>query len=216
MILTTQQAQQQLKSLLTKYPDLFIKENNNSIICLCGEILVHRVIREFSLHKYYKIEIYIPLNSPDLPYVMDRNGCIDFNYHHKYSSGKLCLETDSKIKIRFINGFNLIEWMDEFVEPYFVSYEYYHLYGQFPNGERQHGIEGIIESYQDFLHTNSLIETYNIMNHIKNKPYRGHDLCPCGSSVKLRNCHGQWIRKICSDNRIKNIMLQDLQNIFIS
>lgn len=213
MIFTIQQAQQQLSSLLIKYPDLIITEMNDSFICLCGKILVHRIIHEFSLHQIYDIEIHIPLNSDELPYIIDKSNYIDSNYHHSYSSGKLCLETDSRMLIRFINGFNLIEWMDEFVEPYFVSYEYFRLYGEFPNGERQHGIIGVIESYQDLLHTDTLATTYNVMTHIRDNSYRGHQLCPCGSSAKLRNCHGKWMLPFYNDNRIKEIMLKDLQEL---
>ena len=109
--------------------------------------------------------------------------------------------------------FNLIEWMDEFVEPYFVSYEYYQLYGEFPNGERQHGIIGVIESYQDFFHAQDLTETYRFMIHIRDNAYRGHHLCPCGSTLHLRSCHGKWMLPFYTDERIKNIMLNDLQEL---
>lgn len=211
MILTAQQAQQQLNSLLMKYPELTVTEMSDSCICLCGKILVHRVIHDFSLHQKYDIEVHIPLNSDELPFIRDADQYIDPYYHHSYISGKLCLETDSKIKIRFINGFNLLEWMDEFVEPYFVSYEYYRLYGEFPNGERQHGILGVIESYQDLLHTDTLVTTYKMMLHIRDNAYRGHHTCPCGSSIHLRACHGKWVLPFYTDKRIRNIMLKDLQ-----
>lgn len=211
MIFTKQQAQQQLNILMIKYPKLVVTEMNDSLICLCGKILVHRIIHEFSLHQTYDIEIHIPLYSYELPYIIDRGKIIDSDYQHCYPSGKLCLETDSKIRIRFINGFNLTEWMDEFVEPYFVSYEYYRLYGEFPNGERQHGIWGVIESYQDLLYTDTIVATYKVMVHIRDNSYRGHQLCPCGSSNKLRTCHGKWILPFYNDERVKNIMIKDLQ-----
>lgn len=59
MIFTAQQAQQQLNSLLIKYPDLLVTEMNDSVICLCGKILVHRIVHEFSLHQIYDIEIHM-------------------------------------------------------------------------------------------------------------------------------------------------------------
>lgn len=211
MIFTKELIAPQLVCLLRKYPDLVIMESNDSLIRLHGEILVHRILNEFSLHKTYVIDIYVPLNSEELPYIVDSGNAIKSTYHHCYTNGKLCLETDSKIQIRFINGFNLIEWMDEFVEPYFVSYEYYQLYGEFPNGERQHGILGVMESYQDLLHSKDLVKTYKIMRHIRDTAYRGHHLCPCGSTCHLRTCHGKWMLPFYTDERIKNIMLKDLQ-----
>lgn len=213
MIFTTESVKPQIEQLLHKYSNLVILESNDSLIRLQGSILVHRLLNDFSLHKSYVIDIFIPLNSAELPFVFDTDHVIEPTYHHSYTNGKLCLETDSKIRIRFINGFNLIDWMDEFVEPYFVSYEYYQLYGEFPNGERQHGILGIIESYQDLLHAKDLNETYIIMRYIRNTVYRGHHSCPCGSKLHLRSCHGKWLLPFYNDNRIKNIMLTDLAEL---
>ena len=211
MIFTKDSAKAQIKSLLLKHPNLSIMESNEKFIRLHGKILVHRVLNDFSLRKTYVIDIHVPLNSEEIPYIIDSGNSIDSTYHHRYTNGMLCLETDSKQKIRFINGFNLIEWVDEFVEPYFVSYEYYQLYGEFPNGERQHGILGILESYQDLFHSKDIVETYKIMCYIRNTVYRGHHLCPCGSNLRLRACHGKWIFPFFTNEQIKNIMLNDLQ-----
>lgn len=214
MIYSLESAKPQIEQLLNKYPKLIIVESNNSMIRLHGSILVYRVLQDFSLRKSYIVDICIPLYSDELPYVIDTDKMIESSYHHYYlTNRKLCLETDSKIRIRFINGFNLLEWMDEFVEPYFVSYEYYQLYGKFPNGERNHGIIGIVESYQDLLHAKDLFETYKFMKYIKEKPYRGHHDCPCGSELPIRKCHGERILPFYTDVRIKDIMLKDLKDL---
>ena len=100
MIFTAQQAQQQLSNLLIKYPELIVTEMNDSFICLCGKILVHRKIHEFSLHQIYEIEIYIPLNS----YV-----CIEEN-EDLYET---FLVNDYKYKVEYVqNSENVVNYFD--------------------------------------------------------------------------------------------------------
>ena len=53
------------------------------------------------------------------PIIFDAGNAIDSNYSHQYKDGSLCLETDAAVRIRFIDGFDLVSWMQEFVEPYF-------------------------------------------------------------------------------------------------
>ena len=210
MIFTIESAKMQVEKLIQKYQGLSIVESSDSLIRLNGSILVHRVLNDFPLRKAYALDVCIPIGSDELPYIVDCAKEIDEAYHHRYPDGKLCLETDSKIRIRFINGFNLLEWMDEFVEPYFVSYEYYQLFGQFPNGERSHGMKGILESYQELLCAKDIVETFRLMLHIKETPYRGHLECPCDSGFQMRKCHGKWMLPFYSDERMKKIMLEDL------
>ncbi|MCW3491338.1 SEC-C domain-containing protein [Dethiobacter alkaliphilus] len=120
------------------------------------------------------------------------------------------METDSQIRIRFIDGFDLVEWMSEFVEIYYFSYEYYKRFGIFPFGERTHGSLGIVQTYQDFLKAKDEVEAYKLMHFIKNRVYRGHHLCPCGSEKMLRKCHGPAMLRFYKDARMKKIMTDDL------
>jgi len=213
MIFTNENIELQVEQVLLKYPNLKIIESNEKIIRLYGEILIHRVLHDFTLRRAYLVEVCIPLKDNKLPYVIDAGNVISPTYHHYYTNKQLCLETDSKIRIRFIDGFDLLIWMDEFVEPYFVSYEYYQLYGTFPNGERQHGILGIAETYQDIFHTKDLAETYTVMQYVGSNKYRGHLPCPCGSSLKLRECHGEHLFPYFTDMRLRDILLDDLKTI---
>ena len=120
-------------------------------IVLVGPILVNRSSKGFQVCKEYTVKIVIPLESEELPYVLDTGNHIDSNYPHRYLSGKLCLETDGNVKIRFIDGFSLEAWMTEYVEPYYFSYEFFQRYGEFPFGERGHGWDGIIQAYSELL-----------------------------------------------------------------
>ena len=135
-----------------------------------------------------------------------RIGC---NYPHRYLNGKLCLETDTSIRVRFVDGFSLEAWLEEFVEPYYFSYEFYQRYGEFPFGERGHDWKGIIQTYSDYFNEPDVVKTIRLMAFISDKKYRGHILCPCGSGRRLRSCHGPFIMKYCVDNRLRKIVRDD-------
>lgn len=213
IIITRESVNSQIDKLIAKYPHLVVVLFNDTIVQLHGDILVHRHYKKYVLRQSYTIDIYIPLQSEKLPYVVDTNHYIDPDYHHYYQSGKLCLETDTSILMRFLDGFDLIQWMQEYVETYFFSYEYYKRYGIFPFGERDHGWRGIIQTYQEVLSAKDMVETYKLMTYVKQHPYKGHMLCPCGSNKRIRNCHGTDMLKFYQDKRLKKILLNDIETI---
>lgn len=186
MIFSKESALQQVNSLLQIYDKLHIEKESNQEIILTGEILVNRTASSYTLYKTYHIEVHIPFESDKLPYVFDIGNAIDSNYNHQYKDGPLCLETDFAIRIRFVDGLNLVSWMQEFVEPYFFSYEYYQRFGCFPFGERSHGIEGILQSFGDVFQETDNIKVCKILMFIYSDRYRGHLPCPCGSGKNIR------------------------------
>lgn len=211
MIFTIEAVTPQIAQLLHEYPNLSVVQSDSQVVHLLGQILVFRTFNDFTLRRTYTLEIIIPIGSDELPFVIDTDRQIKKDYHHCYPNGMLCMETDSKIRIRFIDGFDLIAWMYEFVEVYYFSYEYYERFGIFPFGERSHGSLGIIQTYQDFLVAKDEVETYKLMHFVKNQVYRGHHPCPCGSEKPSRNCHGQAMLRFYKDARIKKIMTDDLE-----
>ncbi len=211
MIFTVETVTPQIAQLLHEYPDLAVVKFDSQVVLLRGQILVFRAYNDFTLRKTYTIDVVIPIGSDGLPFVIDTDGQIEQDYHHYYPNGMLCLATDSQIRIYFIDGFNLVEWMSEFVEVYYFSYEYYKRFGIFPFGERAHGSWGIIQTYQDFLMAKDIVEAYKLMRFIKHQEYRGHHICPCGSEKKLRNCHGQAMLRFYKDARIRKVMIDDLE-----
>ena len=209
MIFSKEVAVQPGANLLHRHNGLYVNSMSEEKISITGSITVNMSSRGFTLYKTYRIEVIIPLDSDELPYVLDVGNQIDGSYPHRYVDGKLCLETDTNIRIRFIDGFSLETWMSEYVETYFFSYEFYQRYGEFPFGERGHGWEGIIQTYSDFFNEADGVKTIKLMASISNDKYRGHALCPCGSGQKFRSCHGPFIMKFYTDNRLKRIVKKD-------
>ena len=213
MIFTTDTLTPQLTELLQHYPDLKIISQKDNEVIVSGNISVFMKHPMYILRKTYGIKIIIPLNSEELPYVVDKDSYISKSYHHYYNTGKLCLETDSAIRLRFVDGFDLVAWMTEYVETYFFSYEYYMRYNYFPFGERAHGLDGVLQTYLDIFKIKDPYAVLRIMSYISLKPYRGHNNCPCGSNLKLRNCHGETILPFFTHPKKKEILKNDYEVI---
>lgn len=183
-----------VEKLLNAYPTLMLKEETDNTFVISGVIDVHRNIGQYVLNKSYEIMMNIPKKEGSLPCVFDVGKAIDAEYPHLYPDGMLCLATDVDMQIAFTEEPSLVRWMRNYVEPYFVSYEYYERYGSFPMGERPHGSAGIIQSYMDFFDADEL-QAKRMIYFLAYKNYRGHQPCPCGSGIRMRKCHGKKLLK---------------------
>lgn len=200
----------QLSKVFERYKDLAIVKNSPNLMQLHGSIPVDILACGFHLCQSYLVDICIPLNSDKLPYVIDTGRNVAVSYRHIYNDGVLCLDTDTRIRMRFLDSFDLLQWLHDFVEPYFFSYEYYVRYGSFPFGEREHGCHGILQTYQDLFDAPSIDAAYKLMRYCSFHSYRGHHICPCGSGKRLRSCHGNAIRDFIVDSRKMEILRKDL------
>lgn len=200
----------QLNKVFERYKNLAVVKDSHNLVRLHGSLPVDILSCGFHLCQSYMIDICIPLNSDKLPYVIDTGRSVAISYRHIYDDGVLCLDTDTRIRMRFLDGFDLLQWLQDLVEPYFFSYEYYVRYGSFPFGEREHGCQGILQTYQELFDASSIDAAYKLMRYCCLHSYRGHHICPCGSGKRLRNCHGNTIRNFVADSRKLEILRKDL------
>jgi len=88
--------------------------------------------------------------------------------------------------------------------------------GDWPSGERTHGIEGLIAAYAEYLAIEP--ELASVRRHLAclaaDKP-KGHWLCPCGSERRLRDCCRDRIQALHSNipPEIAQIMLDALTQL---
>lgn len=186
-------AYEQINKLCSIYKDLIVTKENGENIVLDGSILVNSRIDNFTLYKTYLVRIVFFPGTNHLPLIYEVGGLVDSDYQHKYEDGQLCLETDTFIRWYFRDGFDLEKWMEHFVVSYFVSYEFYKKYGEFPFGDRGHGHIGILQAYKGIFDIEDEKMAWIMMNFILKNRYRGHWICPCGSGKTIRNCHGKKI-----------------------
>lgn len=204
----------QVAALLELYTRLKIVDSSPTEIVVAGEITVHRSYKDFPVLETYSLELTILIGTEELPSVRDIGNHIDANYPHKYMNGTLCLATNTEIRIRFIDGFDLCTWMKDFVEPYYYSYEYYQRYGCFPFGDRFHGEFGTLQTYADILGAKDIVTAYRMIKGILSiTEYRGHHPCLCGSDKKMRACHGNRILQFFKDIRLMHILEKDVMLI---
>jgi len=76
-------------------------------------------------------------------------------------------------------------------------------------------VEGVIEYYGESLGINNRQSAVEFMKLLarKNRP-KGHEICPCGSGERLRNCH----RELLYSTREKiawHYVVKDLQTVLL-
>lgn len=204
----------QIDELLSSYTELNEAPNDASReIILSGNISINRIYDNFLVDRDYEIRIRISLHDDDLPEVWDVGNHIDKSYIHRYPDGKLCLETDAYTALCFYKGYSLLEWMKNIVEPYYYSYEYYTRFGKFPYGERSHDLDGVVEAYQEIFNEQDIVKIFRLLRSISQRKYKGHLMCPCGSGIITRKCHGSYIFPFIHDEQLYRITQRDYMNI---
>ena len=98
----------------------------------------------------------------------------------------------------FYQDKELCSFIEKYVIPYLYTYRFYEEYGVYPYGERSHGIMGDLEYLKDLFQVDEWGQVLDIMLFIVRSSYRGHLSCPCGSGKRIRNCHGEILKKVIS------------------
>ena len=147
----------------------------------------------------YGITLWTPPNYPKLPPVLFGNdpklpiANID---RHIPGDGQACLAVNGEIEMHWPDGSNLVDFIEKLVAPFLAWQAYYDAYGCPPSwGGRSHGNKGIIEFYADILRVKGDKAIIGFMKLLaRKKQPKGHEICPCGSGRKLRDCH-QYLLK---------------------
>src|SRR5258708_26644485 len=142
---------------------------------------------------------------------------------HINKTGTVCLCIQPEEEINLPAGFNLEDFFNNLLIPFFYAQSYFEKYNSWPWGQYGHGICGLIEWYlkkidiskseiEDFLENlkkkNVGWEKTKVSLHPKVK-IKGHHLCICGRERKYRDCHpevlhGLWkLKKDIIDYQIK-------------
>lgn len=85
-------------------------------------------------------------------------------------------------------------YMDGPLRDYFLSQRHFELTEEWPFGEREHGIEGIIDGAAAVLGIKQ--DASVVISHLAFLAHRnpkGHWLCPCRSGLIVRRCHGRQV-----------------------
>ena len=191
-----------------KYPNLQYDNKKNIIV---GSINICKNCNDEIIYGCY--DLLIDFNKSSIPYVYDIKKEIRRNYEHRYSNDRLCLATDIEQLLFIRNTKSICLWIEKYVESYYISYEYFQKYAIYPFGQYSHGVQGIAEYYETYFELTNKKNSLNIIKYIFLNNYRGHNLCPCGSNKKVRDCHGEFIMK-CKQDVNYNLLSEDFKRWF--
>jgi hypothetical protein len=126
-------------------------------------------------------------NDPKLPI-----GNID---RHIMDDGSACLGIYADLMIRWLRKPDIVNFLENFAAPFLVWQAYFDAHQRPPSwGQRSHFADGILEYYAELLGVGKRKSVVDFMKLLarKNQP-KGHEMCPCGSGKRLRNCHRQLL-----------------------
>ncbi len=162
----------------------------------------------------YLIEMVIPNNYPDsLPTVKDKANRIVGGFH-KYTDGTLCLGASLALRLNYSKQPSLLGFIEKCVIPYLYTYSYNCKYGSLPYGELAHGWEGILDYYKDLFKIDDNQIILRLVKSLAENQYKAYSRCPCGSRKKVRDCHGNLLKKLLS-LQPKDDYLSDYQGMLI-
>ena len=194
-----------------KYPMLEMTKDKSSYI-FSGEFFLNHYFEDVRMTGKFELQISVPVDFPlTLPKVKELSHYINRNYPHIYQNGQFCLASDLELKMFFSQDVDISSFIDQYVIPYLYTYRFYEEYGVYPYGERSHGTMGDLEYLKDLFRADDWGQVLNIMIFVVQSQYKGHLLCPCGSGRRIRNCHGDILKRMINaglQNDCKKILLE--------
>lgn len=79
---------------------------------------------------------------------------------------------------------------------YFVSQSLFEITGQWPLGERRHGLDGLRDAYRRMLDLNDSADVEQCISLLRLREIKGHNICYCGSEKKVRDCHRDFLEAL--------------------
>lgn len=189
----------QFGELRRTFPDLKLSKDQDGHWIVSGSLLFSASYKELEyIEDCFSVQMVLPYDYPNNPpktFEIGGRVCRRDEYHIN-KSGDMCLAAPLELKKRFIINPTLLHFVKELVVPFLYAFSYQERFGKRPWGELSHGGKGLLEYYQDVFNTKDLRITLRLLKMLVEGSYRGHLPCPCGSSSKLRHCHGDTLREL--------------------
>jgi hypothetical protein len=202
---------EECKKILEVHPNLHVEGAGESSCVIQGTLSSASIKGQNITYSFDEVNVKIVVeNFPNtLPKCFETSSLnTDFHINPDKS---LCLDTPFTLWQHFSNDSCLLTFINKFLVPYFLQYKHYKKFGSLPFGDRKHGGTGNIEQYNELFQTTGYRTISLLIYGLKNI-YRGHHICPCGSNIRLRKCHGSILRKSFSNYSTEN-HLDDIANI---
>lgn len=131
-----------------------IKSFENYVI-FEGRFIINAQYKDIEINRAPKLMMIVPRNYPiNLPKVYELENKIE--NVHKLDDGSLCVATIFDLYLELSRSFNIEDYINKFLIPYFISYEQWCNTGEYIYGDRSHGSVGIYESIAEYFNINPL------------------------------------------------------------
>lgn len=162
----------------------------------------------------FRIAMLVPSSYPYcVPIVIERSDIVprDIDWHIS-PEGECCVDAEHSLLAMSKMGINLGDFIAEKVYSYFANQVHKLESQEYAGAEYAHHTAGIIQYYIEELNIPSAEAILKTLKQIFNKQSLGrNDRCPCGSSLKLKNCHKKDIQTIKSFGKVK--IQEDIKDI---
>jgi hypothetical protein len=176
------------------HPGLHFEDRANKLV-LFGDLQLVDANRVIDL---YEVEVDIPHGGPkaDLPIVREVGGRIPWiPDRHVNFDGSACLTVPDAFWYRHPDGLELLEFLEGPVRGYFLGQSIVESGGDWPFGERAHGIYGVVEFYAKLIGTSDPVRIHAFLTDVIGEPL-GNRPCACGSGHLAHGCHETIIREL--------------------
>lgn len=170
--------------------------------------------KEGFIWESYEVKILIHNDYPEIlpkTYLVSKN--IPFDYdRHIGTHGSCCIAPNAEEYLILGRNYNLINYIEKLVIPFFATQKLYDLEGKWPIGEYSHFTIGLIEYYKEKLELDSIENIDRALQVLSYSLRIGrNDLCFCESGRKYKKCH---LSKIELFNFVpKRLFKSDLKTI---
>lgn len=180
------------------YPALEISKTA-STYNINGDIRFITSVKGEVFDDLYSIEIALSKKYPEeLPTIREVGGRIErIIDHHVNKDGTLCVGVIAEVKNELGKHYTLLEYIDKIVVNYLSQYSYKEKYGEWPYGESEHYIEGVLKYYLKEYKLKNYAEVLTFLKELAQFKFRpkGHERCRCGCGRLVKNCSRQKLLK---------------------
>ncbi|NOU46555.1 MAG: SEC-C domain-containing protein [Bacteroidales bacterium] len=180
--------QNELSEVITKFPDLSIRQINGQdilkgILDICDE--------SSSVTGSFSVEIHSTEKFPyRFPKIFEVGGEIPCNADwHKYADNLCCLTVEQDEILICRRGVSLLYFIEKMAIPYFANQLYRQKTGHYLN-EYPHGKDGVKLFYAELIKSNDVKFWHSCYEHAFLNTRTGrNEKCYCNSGAKYKKCH---------------------------
>jgi hypothetical protein len=186
----------EMSAVRRRYPDVAIQIERGKV-CLKGLFPVQA--QDGSTIRRYHLAMEFPVSYPEwVPDCLMLESTVQhIADRHMDANGRACLCLPHEVPAYFPEGIRFETYAERLLTPWLVGQAYFDVHGRWPPWPtRDHGMDGIIQGFADLLGISdtAVIDRYARLL-VRESPAKGHEVCPCGSGRKLRDCHEDLYRR---------------------